>query len=342
MNVRSVFARCSSINAMTFVVPFAMVIALLCGGCSGKSTETPAGGAKKLRIAMIPKGTTHEFWKSVHFGADRAAKELGVELSWDGPLLENDTESQIRIVESCITKRVDGICLAPNDSKALIDVVDQAKAKKIPTVIFDSGLDAPDSIVSYVATDNEHGGVLGAQTLAKAMGDQGNVIILRYNVGSESTHLREEGFLNELKKYPKITILSSNEYSGATPESSLAKVQALLLNFGDKVNGMYAVAEPNGVGMLHALEEKHLDGKVKFVGFDTSPRLVDAMTAGKMQGIVLQDPDTMGYLAVKTIVAHLRGEKVEKRIPTGEHVATPENMNTPEMKRLLAPPTYGR
>ncbi|MCE9605795.1 MAG: substrate-binding domain-containing protein [Planctomycetia bacterium] len=309
-------------------------------GCNGASTSAPSGGPKKLRIAVIPKGTTHEFWKSVHYGAARAAKELDVELSWDGPLLENDTESQIRIVESCITKRVDGICLAPNDSKALIDVVEQAKAKKIPTVIFDSGLEAPQSIVSYVATDNEHGGVLGAQTLAKSMGEQGNVVILRYNVGSESTHLREEGFLKELAKFPKITVLSSSEYSGATPESSLAKCQALLLNFGDKVNGMYAVAEPNGVGMLGALEEKHLDGKVKFVGFDTSPRLVDAMKVGKMQGIVLQDPDTMGYLAVKTLVAHLRGEKVEPRIATGEYVATPENMNSPEMKRLLDPPTY--
>jgi ribose transport system substrate-binding protein len=315
--------------------------ALFVLGCNREPVPIGPVGPAKLRIAVIPKGTTHEFWKSVHYGADRAAKELGVELLWEGPLLENDTESQIRIVESCISRRLDGICLAPNDSQALISIVKQAKAKKIPTVIFDSGLDSPENIVSYVATDNERGGEIGAQTLAKAMGEQGNVIMLRYNVGSESTHLREEGFLKELKKYPKITVLSSSEYSGATPESSLAKCQSLLLNYGDKVNGMYAVAEPNGVGMLGALEEKRLDGKVKFVGFDTSPRLVDAMKAGKMHGIVLQDPDTMGYQAVKAMVAHLRGEKVEPRISTGEFVATPENMNTPEMQRLLAPPIFG-
>jgi len=313
---------------------------ILVVGCSDKASDPAAGGPKKLRIAMIPKGTTHEFWKSVHFGGDRAAKEENVELLWEGPLLENDTESQIRIVESVIAKKVDGICLAPNDSQALIAIVKQAKGRKIPTVIFDSGLEAPESIVSYVATDNERGGVLGAQTLAKAMGDQGNVIMLRYNVGSESTNLREEGFLKELKNHPQITVLDSKEYSGATPEKSLAKCLSLLLNYGDQVNGAYVVAEPNGVGMLGALEQKQLAGKVKFVGFDTSPRLVDAMRAGKMHGIVLQDPDTMGYKAVKTMVAHLRGEKVEPRISTGEFVATPENMDTPEMKRLLAPPMF--
>jgi len=308
-------------------------------GCTPPVKEQTAG-SKKLRIAVIPKGTTHEFWKSVHHGADRAAKELGVDILWEGPLNENDTDNQIRIVESFLTKRVDGIVLAPNDSQALIDVVRQAKAKQIPTVVFDSGLDAPDDIVSYVATDNQHGGVLAAQALANAMGDQGEVVMLRYNVGSESTKAREDGFLGELKKHPKITVISESEYSGTTPESSLAKCQALLLNFGDKVDGMYAVAEPNGVGMLGALEEKRLAGKVKFVTFDPSPRLNDAMAAGKVHGIVLQDPDMMGYLAVKSLVAHLRGDNVEKRISTGEYVATPENMNSPEMKRLLNPPQF--
>lgn len=318
---------------------FAIVLAV-CLGCGGPSAEKPSGNGK-LRIAVIPKGTTHEFWKSVHHGAARAAKELDVEILWDGPHNENDTADQIQIVENFITKRVDGICLAPNDSQALVDVVQQAKAKKIPTVVFDSGLDAADDYVSYVATDNERGGVLGAQTLAKAMGEKGRVILLRYNVGSESTHKREEGFLAELKKFPGIEIVSSDKYSGTTPETSLAACQQLLLNYRDKVEGMFAVCEPNGVGMLGALEEAGLAGKVKFVGFDSGPRLVEAMAAGKMDGIVLQDPDAMGYLAVKTMVQHLRGEKVEKRLPTGEYVAVPENMKTADMQRLLQPPLFG-
>jgi ribose transport system substrate-binding protein len=323
------------------VKPFALfvLISIALVGC-GPAGSGASGGSAKLRIAVIPKGTTHEFWKSVHYGAARAAKELDVEILWDGPHNENDTADQIKIVENFITKRVDGICLAPNDSQALIEVVRQAQAKKIPTVIYDSGLDAPDLFVSYVATDNEHGGVLGAQTLAKAMGEAGDVVLLRYNVGSESTQLREEGFLKELAKYPKINVLSKDKYSGTTPETSLSACQQLLLNYRDQVDGMFAVCEPNGVGMLGAIEDARLDGKVKFVGFDPSPRLIEAMQAGKMQGIVLQDPDTMGYTAVKTLVQHLRGEPVEKRIATGEYVATPENIDTPEMKRLLNPPQF--
>jgi len=319
------------------IVRIVLALCVLCfAGCSGKSDSGP----KKLRIVVIPKGLTHDFWKSVHHGAARAAEEDGVEIYWEGPVQENDTDSQIKIVENAITKRYDGICLAPNEKSALIDVVDRAKARKIPTVIFDSGLDSPDSIVSYVATDNTRGGMLGAQTLAKAMKEEGDVILLRYKVGSQSTLAREEGFLEELKKYPKIKVLSSEQYSGATRDSSLSECQTLLLQYGDQVDGMFAVAEPNGLGMLAALEEKHLDGKVKFVGFDPSPRLTEAMAAGKMHGCVLQDPDTMGYLAVKTLVKHLRGEKVEKVISTGEYVATPENMNTPETKRLLEPPVF--
>jgi ribose transport system substrate-binding protein len=138
------------------------------------------------------------------------------------------------------------------------------------------------------------------------------VVLLRYNVGSESTQLREEGFLKELAKYPKINVLSKDKYSGTTPETSLSACQQLLLNYRDQVDGMFAVCEPNGVGMLGAIEDARLDRKVKFVGFDPSPRLIEAMQAGKMQGIVLQDPDTMGYTAVKTLVQHLRAASRSK------------------------------
>ncbi|MBL9083129.1 MAG: substrate-binding domain-containing protein, partial [Planctomycetales bacterium] len=179
---------------------------------------------------------------------------------------------------------------------------------------------------------------LGAQCLAEAMGKKGNVILLRYAVGSESTQLREDGFLDELKKYPDIKVLSENQYSGTTRDSSLDVCQRLFLQYRDQVNGVFVVAEPNGVGMLNAMKGAQLDGKIKFVGFDPSPTLIEAMAQGIMHGIVLQDPDTMGYLAVKTLVKSIRGEKVEKRISTGEYVATPENMNSPEMKKLLFPP----
>jgi ribose transport system substrate-binding protein len=130
--------------------------------------EPPAN--PKYRIAVIPKGTTHEFWKSVHAGAAQAAKEAGnIEIFWKGPLQENDTEGQINVVQEFITKKVNGIVLAPLDSQALVASVKDAKQQGIPTVIFDSGLGDESIIVSYVATDNYQGGAMAAKRLAEVL-----------------------------------------------------------------------------------------------------------------------------------------------------------------------------
>jgi ribose transport system substrate-binding protein len=179
---------------------------------------------------------------------------------------------------------------------------------------------------------------MAAHEIGKRLGSHGNVILLRYSVGSESTEQREQGFLDTLaKEFPKITILSENQYSGTTPLEAQNKALELLNQFGDRVHGWFAVCEPNTVGVLGALEQFGLAGKVSFVGFDPGPHLIAALAEGKMHGIVLQDPVAMGYLAVKSLVERLRGRPVDKRIPTGEALATPENMNDPEIKKLLEP-----
>ena len=327
----------------------AFVVLSLCislGGCTEKAqpakTGTPSATKKKYRIAVIPKGTSHEFWKSVHAGAENAAQELGnVEILWKGSLLENDRDGQVSVVQDFITQKVDGICLAPLDSQALVPYVKEAKQEGIPTVIFDSGLDDESDIVSYVASDNFKGGALAGERLAEVLGKKGGVILLRYNPGSDSTAQREEGFLETLKKYPEITVLSSNEYSGTTPETSLDKSQQLFIKFRDQVNGVFAVCEPNSTGMLKALEQEGLAGKVKFVGFDPNPHLIQSMREGKLHGIVLQDPVKMGHDAVMTLVHHIEKQAVEKRISTGEHIATPENMDDPQMHKLLSPQQFG-
>jgi ribose transport system substrate-binding protein len=313
---------------------------VLAVGCSGAGSNVrSADGAKKYRIAVIPKGTTHVFWKSVHAGALRAAEELGnVEIDWKGPLLENDRERQINVVADFVAQGIDGIVLAPLDSTALVPSVRDAKREGIPTVIFDSGLDDESIIVSYVATDNFRGGALAAREIGRRLGGKGNVILLRYNVGSESTEQRERGFLETLaKEFPGVVVLSKDQYSGTTPLEAQNKALQLLNQYGDRLDGMFAVCEPDTVGVLGALEQEELAGKVTFIGFDPSPLLVDAMAAGKIQGIVLQDPVAMGYLGVKTMVAHLEGEKVDRRISTGEVMATGENMDEPQIHALLHP-----
>ncbi len=321
-------------------------------GCAGnhdpsaakKGTGPATDGAKTkpLRIAVIPKGTTHIFWKSVHAGAVQAAKDLGdIEILWKGPLLENDRDGQINVVQDFVANRVDGICLAPLDKQALIGPVNDAVEAGVPVVIFDSALQDESKIVSYVATDNRKGGELAARHLAKVLGEKGNVILLRYNAGSESTEQREEGFLDTLtKEFPGIEVISSKEYAGTTPELSLDKATQVLSNFKDRVNGIFAVCEPNANGILIALKETQLAGKVKFVAFDSSEDLIRAMSDGACNGIVLQDPVTMGYQSVQAIVKSIRGEKVEKRIGTGEFLATPENMKSPEMDKLLNPERF--
>ncbi|HUQ69882.1 MAG TPA: substrate-binding domain-containing protein [Planctomycetaceae bacterium] len=327
-------------------------LALILSGCGGGTpsgnggTATPTAAnpsvGKVYRIAVIPKGTTHEFWKSVHAGAANAAKELGnVEILWKGPVKEDEREGQIQVVQDFIVQRVDGICLAPLDSQALVEYVSEAVEKKIPVVIFDSGLDREDDIVSYVATDNRKGGELAAHRLAEVMGKQGNAVLLRYTKGSESTFQREEGFLECLKRdYPGVKILQSEEYAGITPQESLSKAQQVLQKHRDEINGIFAVCEPNATGVLEALNELELANKVKFVAFDPNVPLVNGLKDRKVDGIVLQDPVVMGYQAVMTMMKHLKGEPVEKRVNTGEYVATPENMNEERMQQLLKPELF--
>ena len=295
-----------------------------------------ARGQKELTIAVIPKGTTHEFWKSIHAGAVKASRELGVEIIWKGPTKEEDREQQIKVVENFIARGVDGIVLAPLDDRALVPAVRDAVARNIPVVIIDSGLKY-DDYVSFVATDNYKGGVLGARHLGKLLGGTGKVILLRCHEGSASTTLREAGFLDTLaKEFPDIEVVSSNQYGGASTELAYKKSEGLLLRFPE-VDGIFCPNESTTFGMLLALRSVGRAGKVKFVGFDSSDKLAKALRAGEIHGLVLQHPFDMCYTAVKTMVQHLRGRKVKKRIDTGCEVITPDNMDQPRQKELLTP-----
>lgn len=294
-------------------------------------------------IAVIPKGTTHEFWKSINAGAFKARNELAaagtrVEVIWKGPLREDDRDQQIQVVENFMTRHVSGIVLAPLDEQALARPVASAVQAGVPVVIIDSDLKS-DKHVSFVATDNYKGGQLAGERLAKLLDGKGNVILLRYAVGSASTELREAGFLDTLKQSPGIKIISSDVYAGATRETAYQASQNLLNRFGREVDGVFAPNEPSTIAMTKALRDiGKAGGKVKMVGFDAGSQSVADMKHGDVQGLVVQNPVRMGYLGVMTMVRHLRGEKVPKRIDTGVVLVTPENMEQPEIKELLYPP----
>jgi ribose transport system substrate-binding protein len=299
---------------------------------------------KALTIAVIPKGTTHEFWKSINAGAFKAREELAaqgvkVDVIWKGPYKEDDRDQQIQTVENFITRRVSGIVLAPLDSQALVRPVAMAQRAKVPVVIIDSGLKS-ENFVSFVATDNYKGGVLAGEHLGKLLGGKGNVILLRYAVGSASTEEREAGFLDTLKqKFPEIKLLSSDQYAGPTRETGYQASQNLLNRFGREVQGIFAPCEPPTIAMAKALRDRGLaGGKVKMVGFDAGSQSVADLKNGDVQGLVVQNPVFMGYKGVMTMVEHLQGKKVEKRIDTGVVLVSAENMEQPAVKELLYPP----
>ena len=310
-------------------------------GCSGK--PGPAAQKKTLRLAVIPQGTTHEFWKSIHAGAVKAAAELTaagtpVEIIWKGPLREGDREQQIQVVEGFTTQGVDGITLSPFDDKALVRPIEEAQKLGIPTVVFDSAL-ATDDIVSFVATDNRKGGELAAQEMGRVLGGKGKVLVLRYQEGSASTMLREEGFLAKMKEaWPRIEVLSSDQYAGATRDTAKRASENLLNRFGGELNGIFTPNESSTGGMLLALQDAGKAGKITFFGFDSAPVFIEAMQAKQLQGFVVQNPFRMGYLSVKTMVEHLRGKPVEKRIDTGVELVTPANLDTASVQELLHPP----
>jgi ribose transport system substrate-binding protein len=198
---------------------------------------------------------------------------------------------------------------------------------------------AGDAPVSLVATNNRRGGELGAQRLAEVLGGKGKVILLRVMEGVESAMAREEGFLREIAKHPEIELISSNQYGGITTETAYQKGENLLNQF-PAVDGIFCPNESTTFGMLRALQDSGRAGKVKFVGFDTSEKLITALRDGELMGLVLQDPFKMGEIGVTTIVNYVRhpDQAVEKVIDTGVTVVTPENMDQPEVVRLLKPP----
>jgi ribose transport system substrate-binding protein len=310
-----------------------LVLTIFPSACSsGKKT----GAAKTLQIAVIPKGMTHEFWNAIHAGAVKAGRELGVEVIWKGANKEDDRAGQISVVEDMITRGVDGIVLAPLDDKALIRPVEEAGREKIPVVIIDSPLEGG-SFVSYIATDNYKGGVMGAERLGQLLGGKGRIFLIRCLEGSMSSDLREKGFLETMQKeFPKVEFLTKDLYAGVTVESAYQTLDNLLSRFPD-VDGIFCPNESTSFGTLRALEDKGLAGKVKFVGFDSSQKLVDGLRRGFLQGLVVQNPFNMGYFGVKTVVAYRRGQPIEAKIDTGETMVTPENMDQPEIKALLFP-----
>jgi ribose transport system substrate-binding protein len=314
---------------------------IACDRDKGNATTNAAGGAagtkpsaNNLTIGVVPKGLTHVFWRSVKAGAQRACDEEGATLKWDGPATEGERNTQTRIIDDLRNFGVDALVVAPLDEKAITPFLEQAR-KTMPVVVFDSGSTFKD-YDAYVATDNRKGGQLAGQHMLKLIGDAKNVelAVIKYAAGSESTKLREAGFMDELKRNPNVTMY--DQFAGEDAN----KAQTLTSNMlaaHPNISAMFASNESTTDGALGALEQAKRLGQVKFVGFDSSPKLVAALERNNINALVLQDPVRMGYLSVKAAVAAVRKQKVEKEQPIAPTLATQENMKQPDIQKLLRP-----
>lgn len=308
-----------------------------CGSDPAANAAAPANGAATAapRVAVIPKGTTHVFWQAVAAGAKEAGARAGVDVVWKGPLQENDRAQQIQLVQQFVSEGVAGLALAPLDHAALAPAVAAAKARGIPVVIFDSDLDGTPGVdfASFVATDNRAGGELAGQRLAELIGGKGKVVLLRYQVGSASTEAREAGFLAAAKA-AGLEVLVDNRYAGAT----IGEAKNTALNLADKLReaqGVFCSNESATAGMLQALDQLGLRGKVRFVGFDSSPPLVDGLRDGGIDALVVQDPRKMGDLSVQALADLIAKKAVAPKVDTGAVLATKANMDEPAVARLL-------
>lgn len=320
-------------------------LAILSFGLFGCPKETPkeggegktasGGGNASIRIAVIPKGTSHSFWKGMEAGAKAAGKEQKVEIIWQGPDKENDITSQVNLVQDQANKSVQGVVLAATDATALVAPIKGLKAKGIPVVTVDSGV-KEDVADCYIATDNVLGGKLAAQELAKAIGDKGKVVMLAFLKGAVSNDEREKGFTDELKKHPGIQLVST-QYGNSAADALDKTTNMFTAN--PEIVGIFAASEPNGVGAANYIRQNKLMEKVKLVAYDTSPEEVAALKEGTIGALIVQNPWEMGYQGVKTVLKAINKKPIDKKfLDSGVVVVNKANMGQPHVLRLLTVP----
>ncbi len=287
------------------------------------------------KIGVVPKETVSVYWEGMRQGALKAGAEEGYEILWNGPEVETDRERQVQIVEDMMAQKVAGIILAPSDRKALVPVVERVHARGIPCVIVDSGVET-ENILSYMATDNYRGGVLAAQRMGEILSGQGKIIVVRWTPNSGSTDARLAGFTETLsKEFPGIEIVDS-QYPNPTTTDKARDVTDDMLTRNPGVDGIFACNATTAGGALTALlNAKQDDKKIKMVGFDAWPMVVDGLEKGYLDSLIIQNPYKMGYEGVKAIIRHLAGEDVAKEVDTGVELVTQDRLSDPKIRELL-------
>ncbi|MCJ8010989.1 ABC transporter substrate-binding protein [Paenibacillus sp. KQZ6P-2] len=301
--------------------------------CSSGSGGDKAASSGKPYIPVISKGFQHQFWQAVKSGAEKAAKEFDVEITFEGPETETQVDKQIEMLQTALDKKPSAIALAALDSKAAVPLLEKAKAGNIPVIGFDSGVDS-DIPVATAATNNKAAAALAADKMAELIGGSGEIALVVHDQTSRTGADRRDGFKEEIEnKYPNIKIVDI-QYGGGDQLKSTDLAKAIM-QAHPNLKGFFGANEGSAIGVANAVSEMKKTGQIVVVGFDSGKQQTDAIRNGTMAGAVTQDPIGIGYQAVKAAVMAIKGEKVEKDIDTGFHWYDKSNIDSDEIKPLL-------
>ena len=287
-------------------------------------------------IAVICKGTQHEFWKTVEKGAKDAGEELKAKVTFEAPKDESKIDVQIDMVKQAIQNRADAIVLAPLDTEKLNDVIDEAVDKGIPVLTFDSDV-TTNKRIATIGTSNESAGSIAARNAVRLMNGKGKVAIISFVKGAQTAVARNEGFMREIEKnYKEDVEIVGVEYCGG--DSELAKKQALeFIKQHPDLKCIYAANEGCALGAAAAVQETGRQEEISVIGFDSSEDEIRYLKEGAIDGMMVQNPYNMGYLGVRNINKVLDGEHIEEKIDTGATYVDRNNLNDEDTQWLLYP-----
>jgi ribose transport system substrate-binding protein len=315
---------------MFYTLMALMLVAAMIAGCGAQPTAAPAG---KPYIPVISKGFQHQFWQAVKLGAENAAKDLNVDITFEGPETEAMVDKQVEMFQTALDKKPAAICLAAVDSKAFQPLLEKAKAAGIPVVGFDSGVDS-DIPVTTATTDNVAAAALAADKMVELIGGEGEVAVIAHDQTSRTGIDRVKGFTDQIKnKYPKVTIVDT-QYGGGDQLKSTDLAKAII-QAHPNLKGFFGANEGSIYGVLNAAKELGMEGKLKIIGYDSGQQQMDAIRSGAESGAITQNPIGIGYKCVEAALKASKGETLPKIIDTGFMWYDKSNIDDPKIQAVL-------
>lgn len=300
---------------------------------AAKPAVEAAKPAEKLYIPVISKGFQHQFWLAVKAGAEKAAADYDVTITFEGPETEAMVDKQMDMLQAAIDKNPAAICFAAVDSKAAIPLLEQAKAKGIPVIGFDSGVDS-DIPLSTAATDNIAAAALAADKMAELIGGSGEVAVIAHDQTSRTGIDRVKGFTDRIaEKYPNVKVVDV-QYGGGDHLKSTDLAKAII-QANPNIKGFFGANEGSIIGVINATTELGMEGKLVVIGYDSGQQQLDAIMSGLESGAITQDPIGIGYKCVEAAVKAVKGETLPKFIDTGFHWFDKTNIDDPVIAALL-------